>query len=101
MFKVQKHNNSIKRASSEFLMYVDILFVQNLQYIMYLLQFYVYKRTGIRLTSKHDVLHYMNEGELPGFVNAACDISTDDNVSEGHPVPIYHIELRPRYYDRN
>jgi hypothetical protein len=58
------------------------LSTSNLQNIISLLPFYVYLPTGVQLTSKNEVLCYMDDGELPESVNGDCDTSTKHNVRE-------------------
>jgi hypothetical protein len=52
----------------------------NLQHIIFLLQFYTHLSTGVQLASKNEVLRYIDEAELPEYVNGDCDTSSEDNV---------------------
>ncbi|CAL5024648.1 unnamed protein product [Urochloa decumbens] len=43
-------------------------------------KFYAHLSTGVRLTSKNEVLRYIDEAELPECVDGHCDISSEDNI---------------------
>ncbi|KAG2569855.1 hypothetical protein PVAP13_7NG444700 [Panicum virgatum] len=43
-------------------------------------KFYAHLSAGVRLASKHEVLNYIDEAELPQYVNEDCDTSSEDNI---------------------
>ena len=54
--------------------------ISTLQNIISLLQFYAHLSTRVRCASQNEVLHYIDETELPKCVNGYCDTSTEDNI---------------------